>query len=684
MIHNESHKLKPLLLLLLLCTTSHALTPGQAAFIRLAGNASNEVERCDYLLTLSQRADLDPQLRADLDLLLPAVDLWANERKHWQSENPRIRRRFLSGYYGDNYPPAISVDSPLYPIWAMYRGRMLIQQPIQNGNLQHNPVRRAEYFDEGRRLLRIAHTAFPDNELIRIYLDQTIPWPALNPPDPGAPTWANLQRETLEKLAHIITWWIETRQAPDGQLGGGWGDDVEIWRTWTPVLIGFEDSVVIRGQTNIAEGLFAQPHMSGGYTSRMTDVEHTGEDSGDTNTSMMHLRPDDPVWQARAVRIFELFRDLWTGTNERGHLQFKSTYFTATDVDTSAARACDTVYHPRAVQPALLYWQRTADPEMTRLFSAWMKTWVAATASGERGKPEGVIPSAIHWPDGAVGGVGKDWWDPRNHSEPTLYFWPSAMGQLTNTLLLTAHMTGDQSYLDPIRSMAGIRARYLASPVESPEPGTEAWCASRMGISETLAKYRLLTGDQTFDDLLLKDASGYVKFRMTEDRRHLNEGLEASAAAFRINRASYMEEVRWTDRQLAFNRNYANHYADPPLPSPRLSSLYGAVTGDFGGALYFPMNAVRWKTHSREIAALVTDSGSQSFAAELYHFGDGVREMGAELYLLDQGTYIVQLTNTATGKVESNEVTVSGPRATIRFDLPSRITHTLTVSRKDK
>ena len=38
----------------------------------------------------------------------------------------------------------------------------------------------------------------------------------------------------------VMRFWCEKRQAPDGQFGGGWGDDVEIWRKWTPILLGFK------------------------------------------------------------------------------------------------------------------------------------------------------------------------------------------------------------------------------------------------------------------------------------------------------------------------------------------------------------------------------------------------------------------------------------------------------------
>ena len=99
----------------------------------------------------------------------------------------------------------------------------------------------------------------------------------------------------------------------------------------------------------LSKALLNQPHMRLGYTTRMSDVEHTAEDSADVITPMMHLDPNNDLWRKRALRLAELMEVLWTSRNERGFLQFQSTYFTANKVDTNPMRACDTVYHPRAV-----------------------------------------------------------------------------------------------------------------------------------------------------------------------------------------------------------------------------------------------------------------------------------------------------------------------------------------------
>ncbi|GAH65088.1 unnamed protein product, partial [marine sediment metagenome] len=264
-------------------------------------------------------------------------------------------------------------------------------------------------------------------------------------------------------------------------------------------------------------------------------------DSADVITPMMHLDPDNDLWCKRALRLTELMEVVWTGRNERGFLQFKSTYFNVSKVDTNPKRACDTVYHPRAVQPTLLYWQRTGDANLTRLFAAWMDTWVDAAARTERGKPAGILPTAIHWPDGSLGGLGPDWWDPRNHGEYTLYLYPSAMSLMTHTLLLTHHITGKAKYLEPIRSMANARLKYLSRPPKKqPAPGTVAWCASKLGsISSVIAKYRFLTGNTEFDELIAKERAPYVRFRLHGDIGSLAP-LESPQWAVRRKRQKFL------------------------------------------------------------------------------------------------------------------------------------------------
>ena len=665
------------------CHAASSLSEGVNArqLIARAGNAEDEQIRYHFLKQLSVLPGLDPPIKKDLEDLLPILDYWAN--KTYRPPEPRRRAAengFLCGFFvgkvrPDRYClPRIAETSPLYPIWCMYRGRMLIHQVIQSGNLRYSERLRDAYCGEGRRLLRIARNAFPENRIVRMYLDEPlVGWPREIQPDSQAPEWANLQREGLEKLTDIVHWWIDHQQLENGEFGGGWGDDCEMWRWWAPVMIAFDDPKITRGQERFSNGLFGQSHMKHGYTEYMSDVEHTAEDSKDTITPMLHLRPEDPLWSQRALRIAQLMADLWTGINQRGTLQFKGTYFNVHRVHPDPRRACDTVWHPGVVQPTLVYWLRTRDAKLTRLFSSWMDTWVDVTARAERGKPAGVMPSAIHWPEGHAGGLGEPWYIPEIDSQAHLYNWPGNMTMLASTLLLTYHITGNERYLQPIHSMARIRRAYRENPpTDEPAPGSLDWCAARMGfLAEILAKYRVLTGDTQYDDLLLKEANGYAMFRISGHLDNLMRDLLHHARSLRMNWPGYTSEVRWTDRVISFTSNYLNDYAEPALPRPDPALLYACATGDLGRVDYFPLNAVRWLTPPREIAALVTSNGTDHLSAELYHFGEQSRDMAAEFYLLKTGTYA--LTGQGSdGVLFRREFGVTGPRTRVDFSLPAR------------
>jgi len=646
--------------------------------IQRAGNTDSDRLRLAYLKELAARQQPDSVLRSDLERLITEIDRWLNE--------PRL------AYFGRqarnmDYDFKLSAGSPLEPLTWLYRGRMVTWYARESGGVWHIPERRRRFMAVAREFFEKYSRAFPDNRIARMYLGEPIAAPKHYTAPAGAPAWAVWQREALERLTDIIEWWIDNRMRENGEFGGGWGDDCEMWRWWVPVLIGFDNPKISAAQERFSNAMMKQEHMKAGYTSRMTDVEHTAEDSADVITPMMHLDADSELWKARALRLAELMETLWTDRNDRGFLQYKSTYFTADRVDTNPQRACDTVYHPRAVQPALLYWQRTGDPRLRRLFSAWMDTWVEATARAERGKPAGIIPSAIHWPDGGIGGLGEKWFDPRNHGEYTLYLWPSAMDMMTNTLLLTWHMTGDEKYLAPLRSMARIQLKYLKDPPPAPPAaGSAAWCAQRMSeLLPTLAKYRFLTGSTEFDELLERRRTPYMRFRKDHDIDALAAALKHTAEALAVNFPGYTSEVRYTDRVLRFPTLFEGDGIVPVtkavIHSPDTSLLYSTVTGDPGGALYFPLNAVRWLTPSRNIAAVVTDSGTRRFCAGLYNFDASSRRISAELYLLKKGSY--ELTLTCDGakkrKLHGESFTVEGSRSRIAFTLPPRTPCTLTI-----
>lgn len=648
--------------------------------ITIAGNEENDVVRLGHLRKLADQCAREGLTLAGLDRLIDCATGWVSPEVRLDFFDREVQRTL-------EYDFGITEDSPLRPLAALYRARMLTWVTLEYSDIYPYPEKRSAFLNRARAQFEDARRAFPENRVIGMYLGEPFPAPRRYDAPGGAPAWAVAQRAGLEHLADIIEWWIDHRLRPNGEYGGGWGDDCEMWRHWAPVLIGFDFPKANRAQAYFSERLLAQPHLAGGFHSRMMDVEHTTEDVADALTPMMHLAPENPEWAQRALRLVELCENLWTGRNERGFLQFKSTYFTAAEVDLTPARACDTVYHPRALQPALLYWQRTRDPRITRLMTDWMKTWVDAAAREERGKPGGILPTAIHWPDGRMGGVGQKWWMPENYETP-LYDFPSMMGLMLSTLLQTWHQTGDESFLAPIRSMAEARSAWMrADQTDYPE-GSRMWCAERLDqLAGVLAKYRSLTGDTRFDVLLQAETGQpYARFRLDGDLAALTVHFEQLAGALRVNFPSYTQEVRYTDRVMRFPILYQPGWMleagarDPLLLLEggvmamglnRVHLLYHTVTGDPGDPLYFPLNAVRWHTPPRDLAALVTDATPQRFQARLYHFGESERRFDCELFLLVPGEYEISLL--APGRpVQRQRATIANEERRVSVLLPPR------------
>jgi hypothetical protein len=651
--------------------TASAADPTRDALILAAGNAESDPDRLEILRTLARHTATTGDTLPGLDPLIAFVARWDSPDERLEFFDKEIRRTRTLDL-------GVPADSPLRPIADFYTARALINVCLQYSGIYPFPERRALYLGPARTQLEAAAAAFPANRIIRMYLGEAIPAPAPLPAPPTAPAWAVAQRSALESLANIIEWWIDHRQRPNGEYGGTWGDDCELWRRWVSILYGLEHPRINDAQVFFSTSLLAQPHLAGGYHSQLNDVEHSAEDLADALTPLMFLRPDDPATTGRVLRLVELAETLWTGRNERGFLQFKSTYFTSDQIDLTPARACDTLYHPRALQPALLYWQRTGDPRIGRLVSEWMRAWVDATAREERGKPAGILPPALQWPSGQSGGTGPNWWQPENYKDP-IYDFPGAMGIFLHTLVLTAHQTGDRSYLEPLRTMAQARLEWLRAGRPDAAPGTRLWAAARLGsLVPAIAKYRAASGDTSLDELLQEEpGSPYLRFRQNQDLAPLTDALQNLAHGIGINFPAFTTEVRYTDRLVAFPRLHQPGWLFPdgpatPAPSvDNLGLLYQTITGDPGDPLYFPLSAVRWRTLPRDFAALVTDSATDRFAARLFHFGESVRTFPAELNLLRPGAYLATLSDHATGEVlHSAPLTISATAHTLTLTLP--------------
>ena len=639
------------------------LRTGYDELIRQAGNTNSEAER---VLLLKELSDLDiPEDRKEvIRKIIYVADHWANgfEKYAKPGTEGNEPEGYLCGFFikcslKNSILPVIPENNELFPLIAFYRSRMLVAQLIQSGNIINVPDVREKYLNESRRLMKIASSAFPGNELAKNYLGTYNPWEEIIQYNPAAPAWANYQRMVLGKLVHLINWWIDNRQISDGQFGGGWGDDVEMWRSWMPVLFAFNDEKATGSKEKLFEGLYRLSRMQKGYTTIMTDVEHTSEEYSDPLFCMLNMQPENPVWAQRALKVLDYIENLWTGINERGHLQFKSTWFNVEKVHPDINRACDTPYHTRLVQPLMYLWLRTGNKRIADFVIPWLKTWIEATFTAENGKPEGIIPAAIHWPDGKPAGMGQNWWQPENHTEPTLYYFPTQQSMMYECFLQAYHMTKDEYFLKPVRFVSEMRLQGKgdANP-DDYQPGSLEWSLSvlKNSIPKILIKYRLITGDNSYDRIISKDAEGYEKFIFEKDIQQLTAETDEQRKSLSLPEVFYTSEVRWTDRLFASVR-YFNFILDKPLSGFDPAFLFSCLTGSVGNYQIFPVFGVKWITPPTDIAILTEINSTTKFQAQLFHFGNHPRKIKVRFLNLKDGQYNWSHSDKEKGTIEINQ-----------------------------
>lgn len=515
----------------------------------------------------------------------------------------------------------ITEDDPLFDRACLNIGRIHYWFWRENGEASEKEI--------ADRYFSILKNRQPDNRLVRIYTGEQIPWGEEYTADVvGMPEWAVKQREAMGRLLEVIRWWIDNRQLDNGEMGGSYGDDVEMLRQWHVFLGGADDETVKRGWLKLAHGIWYNGNIDTqrGYAAAESDVQHSAEDTADSQPAMIGMDYGNPVWLERCAKTVRTMRDFWTGINEYGHRHFKSASIGATTMNVQPNWGVDVPCSGRATRPGLWLGWYNRSPEVVRLFSEWMNAWAEDAMREEDGKPAGVIPAAVAYETDKIGGYGKNWYEPDIYWS---YFnWPGYVDKIYDHLLAVYDWTGDEKYLKPIEAAMDLALESRQEPVQNPPKGSRAWAANVLYgfMPSTIEKYRILTGRTKYDDYLRERGSAYTRFLLTGDKEPLIRGCEGAAASARFNFELKTSEVFFTDRV-----GVTQH------------PLWEMLTGGVGKAYYYPCYFVTWRDTGPNFAALVARGDSQSLKVLACNFESSTRKVGMNLWRLEPGVYELRM-----------------------------------------
>lgn len=478
---------------------------------------------------------------------------------------------------------------------------------------------------------------WPEHLSLREFTGEQVPWgQELIRPESDGPEWARYLQEAFARQQAILNWWATVRQFPTGELGGGWGDDVEILRGWVPAAsISSACETAVGCIERLAQGVWDHV-LKDGYDPTIGDVEHTAEPSCDALPTMILLRYGDPKWVEFNLRSAKTIREKFMDIDQRGHLRFKSTEFGTDGVHMGLGGGGDTGYHARAMKHHIwLGWYGV--PAARDQFLAWCDGWRDLTVSEIGTKPAGFPPASVFYPSGGIDPpTGKPWYDDRSH-----YYGFSGLPTMIFNSFATAYvLSGERKFLEPIQIMMELATRGPLRQLNSALPPDHMdnllAHAAHWSEPDLLSVYRLTTKERIYDEYILRHATATQQYQVNYDLDAYTKTFKNLAAGLRYNWTQHTVEVIQTDR------------AGLAGSAEVLGAYTGAVRDfrDMGA----PTMAVTYDTPDLNFAAMVTENSLTRLRVRLYCFRDGVTKIGLRPWRLLPGSYVLNDGATLAGE----------------------------------
>lgn len=458
---------------------------------------------------------------------------------------------FGEGHFGQNsraigYWWLIPETSPVY-----YRAQLFIARAAHM-LVPYLPTRGTE-----RAIFESLEKKFPDNRFVRYQLYQEWEnhgdgsdyydwvWNDHESEVTDAPPWARALYPAFQNYVDWCEWWFKFRQDDQGSLGGGWGDDVEIIgaMAYNAYVSPDISELLTTGTRRFMNGLWNHSEIDPelGFYQPLWDAEHVAEWTGNSLGMAAQIDYGNPTWVERSMKTAKLMRDLWTDFDNDGLRRFRANYFGAATVGEHRLHGNDSWINYRAIRPASTVFWYNQNPATARVMTELADGWLTAALSSARGKPRGIIPKHVGFPEGTLGGHDSPtWYEAPERTQGTVnrpWIGQSYKGYIHDLLMMAHESTGDEKYLEPLRleyelaekygnvpasstaarlqtipgtKMAAARSRRQPKRGTATESGSEPWVATNLNSVNAwlLAKQKLdgrsgaLVNDITIDDIV--------------------------------------------------------------------------------------------------------------------------------------------------------------------------------------
>jgi hypothetical protein len=334
---------------------------------------------------------------------------------------------------------------------------------------------------------------------------------------PGEPLWAFRQLEDLKLTQQFADWWIDNRQVPYGDFGGGISDDSDLVQHWLGLaLMGVEPDKLNASLRALDDASYRNGMHLNGLATLTLDELHEYEEGLNTDADMLYLNWGDPAIVEKLMATTKALADRVILRNSAGHMHFATNWYGGAKEYREGPWEWQKPRSYVITHAPILMGIYNGDPTARGLITGLMDGWLAHGKQDAKGN--WTFPDNINWRtdgerpgDGVAGDV------------PLQSAWAAW------------RFTGDDKYLRPLVGRVARSGPGLLSEINENAIGV-------LGRRDDWGKKLRTTasGDEPFAQYSAWDATG--------DTAYL-DALHADAIAFKSQHMyMYTEGHWWTDR----------------------------------------------------------------------------------------------------------------------------------------
>ncbi len=464
---------------------------------------------------------------------------------------------------------------------------------------EHTNDKRLSRFDRVSREFESLFAADPANPLGRLYWSELNPeqgWPAFRQPvaPKGVPLWAFRQTQDLKLIRQFVEWWIDKRQVPYGDFGGGISDDDDLTQQWPGLAqMGDIPDKVQRSLGALADAVDRNGMITDGLGTILTDYLHTYEEGLNARSQDMYLSYGNPKVVERLMQTARAYPRI-TEVNKSGRTNITSQLFSGTRVVREGPWGWEHPYSYLILHPGMMLVNFNGDPATKKLILAIADSYISYGKQQDDGSwryPE-FFNSATDETSG--------WLQPntRGIAAPLQLFWAAYS------------WTGDEKYLVPLYSVVEpaqhLDLRFLNADVLDRLGKRGSWGKQ---ILDLVGSYDSATRSPARDDgSTVVNLNRYIAWLVSGNKKYL-EDLYADEIQTATQRMTMVTEGHWwTDRVELFS---------DLLQRSRLGGMTLRRNQTFQG------NLLSWRfggpTEAEEVGILIHDPSPTGFGVEAYN-----------------------------------------------------------------